>query len=177
MSTPAIFRSNVFLFVIFPTDPVFLSPPPAFLSGAASLTPSLTGTTPYQRSGVPTTRSGLNARGTTVKGSPTRRISSTPVTSCITTTTTTAKTATTIIRTTQRRSSDCTLKSVNSQRTAPSALDVTKIGSTAKPKQATTKYGLAISTVVSPSITGTVTSKSNIRSNTATHTKCTFIQC
>ncbi|KAF7260305.1 hypothetical protein EG68_02106 [Paragonimus skrjabini miyazakii] len=144
------------------------------MRGAASLTPSLTGATPGQRSGVPrvsTTRSGLNARGAVTTGSPTRRKSSTPVTSCITTTTITAKTATTVIRTTQRRSSGCTLTSVNSQRTAPSALDVTKIGSTTKSKQAAIKYGLAVSTVASPSITGTVTSKSNIRSNAATHTK------
>ncbi|KAF5402839.1 hypothetical protein PHET_03559 [Paragonimus heterotremus] len=144
------------------------------MRGAASLTPSLTGATPGQRSAVPrvsAARPGLNARGAVVTNSPTRRKSSTPVTSCVTTTTTTAKTPTTIIRATQRRSSGCTLTSVNSQHTAPSALDVTKISSTTKLKQATTKYGLAVSTVASPSITGTVTSKSNIRSNAVTHTK------
>ncbi|KAA3680404.1 uncharacterized protein DEA37_0005310 [Paragonimus westermani] len=142
--------------------------------GAASLTPSLSGATPGQRSGVPrvsTTRSGLSARGAVVTCSPTGRKSSIPITSCVTTTATTVKTTAAVIRTTQRRSSGCTLTSVNSQRTAPSALDMTKISSTVKTKGATTKYGLAISKVVSPSVTGTITSKSNIRPNVATLTK------
>ncbi|KAF8566809.1 hypothetical protein P879_04864 [Paragonimus westermani] len=144
------------------------------IRGAASLTPSLSGATPGQRSGVSrvsTTRSGLSARGAAVACSATGRKSSTPITSCVTTTATTARTTATVIRTTQRRSSGCTLTSMNSQRTAPSALDMTKISSTVKAKGATTKYGLAISTVVSPSVTGTITSKSNIRSNAATLTK------